>query len=77
MLKWAVVSFVLAITAALLGFTEISGTAASIAQLLFVVFFVIFVITMVYRAFHITSPRYHAEMRHSSGGVGNSRHRNR
>lgn len=50
MLIWAIAFFVIAIVTALLGFTGISGTAASLAQLLFVVSFLLYVIIMVYRA---------------------------
>ena len=46
MLSWALTFLVVAIIAAVLGFGVISGTAASIAQILFVAFLVLFVISL-------------------------------
>lgn len=42
MLRWALIFFVIALIAGALGFTGVAGTAASIAQFLFVLFLVLF-----------------------------------
>ncbi len=47
MLKWAVIFFVIALVAALFGFTEIAGAAAGIAEILFFIFLVLFVISLI------------------------------
>ena len=44
MLTWAVIFFIIAIIAALLGFTNIAGAAVGIAKILFFVFLVLFLI---------------------------------
>jgi uncharacterized membrane protein YtjA (UPF0391 family) len=44
MLKWAVVFLVIALIAALFGFTTIAGTAVGIAKILFFVFLVLFIV---------------------------------
>lgn len=41
MLNWAVTFFIIAIVAAVLGFTNIAGSAIDIAKVLFVVFLVL------------------------------------
>jgi uncharacterized membrane protein YtjA (UPF0391 family) len=46
MLTYAVVFFLVAIAAGILGFGVIAGTAASIAKLLFVVFLVLFIVSL-------------------------------
>src|SRR5690242_5700237 len=46
MLGWAIVFLVLALIAAAFGFGGIAGTAAGIAQILFVVFLVLFVVSL-------------------------------
>jgi uncharacterized membrane protein YtjA (UPF0391 family) len=46
MLNWAVTFFVIALIAALLGFTGIAVAAAGIAKLLFVVFLILFVVSL-------------------------------
>jgi uncharacterized membrane protein YtjA (UPF0391 family) len=48
MLNWAVTFFVVAIIAALFGFTSIAGSAVEIAKILFFVFLVMAVVTFVY-----------------------------
>ena len=48
MLNWAVTFFVIAIIAALLGFTSIAGSAVEIAKILFFVFLVLAVVTFVF-----------------------------
>jgi len=50
MLGWSITFLVLALGAALLGFTGIAGAAAGIAQILFVVFLVLMVLSFVMRA---------------------------
>ncbi|MGA6987276.1 MAG: DUF1328 domain-containing protein [Terriglobales bacterium] len=46
MLNWAVTFFVIALIAALLGFTGIAVAAAGTAKLLFVVFLILFVVSL-------------------------------
>lgn len=46
MLNWAVTFFVIALIAALLGFTGIALAAAGIAKLMFVVFLVLFLVSL-------------------------------
>ncbi len=47
MLYWALVFFIVAIVAGLLGFGGISVAASGIAQILFYVFVVIFLVTLI------------------------------
>jgi len=47
MLSWAATFLVIALLAAVFGFTGIAGAAAGIAQTLFFIFLVIFVISLV------------------------------
>ena len=47
MLQWALVFLVVALIAALFGFTTIAGNAAWIAQVLFVVFLVLFLVSLI------------------------------
>lgn len=47
MLRWAVVFFVLAIVAAVLGFTTIAGAAIAIAKILFFIFLVLFIVALI------------------------------
>lgn len=47
MLRWALTFLVIALAAALLGFTTVAGTAYSAAQIVFYVFIVLFVISLV------------------------------
>ncbi len=46
MLSWSIIFLVVALVAALLGFTTIAGAAIGIAKILFVVFLVLFVISL-------------------------------
>jgi uncharacterized membrane protein YtjA (UPF0391 family) len=48
MLRWALLFLVVAIIAAIFGFSNIAGTSAWIAQVLFFVFLVLFVISLVF-----------------------------
>jgi uncharacterized membrane protein YtjA (UPF0391 family) len=48
MLNWAVTFFVIALIAALFGFTSISGSAIGIAKILFLVFLVLAVVSFVF-----------------------------
>lgn len=48
MLNWAVTFFVIAIIAALLGFTSIAGSAIEIAKILFFVFLVLAVVSFIF-----------------------------
>jgi len=47
MLSWAITFLVIALIAALLGFTSIMGTSIAIAKILFFVFLVLFVISLI------------------------------
>ena len=51
MLNWAVTFLVVALIAALLGFTGIAGTAIGIAKILFYVFLILFVVSLVSHLF--------------------------
>lgn len=46
MLTWSIVFLIIAIVAALLGFTGIAGTAVGFAKILFFIFLVLFVISL-------------------------------
>jgi len=48
MLHYAVVFFLIALAAALFGFTGIAASAAGIAQILFVIFLVLAVVTFLF-----------------------------
>jgi uncharacterized membrane protein YtjA (UPF0391 family) len=48
MLRWAAIFFLIAIVAGVFGFGSIAGTAASIAQFLFVVFIVLFLLSLAF-----------------------------
>jgi len=48
MLNWAVTFFVIAIIAAVLGFTRIAGSAIDIAKILFFVFLILAVISFIF-----------------------------
>ncbi len=47
MLRWAVIFFVIALIAAVLGFGGIAAGASEIAKILFYVFLVVFLVTLV------------------------------
>lgn len=47
MLKWSLVFFIVAILAAVFGFTTIAGASFAIAKILFFIFLVLFIITLV------------------------------
>jgi len=47
MLSWALVFLVLALVAAVVGFTDIAGAAASIAQILFFLFLVLLAVSAI------------------------------
>lgn len=47
MLSWALVFFVVAIVAAILGFTSIAGAAVGIAKILFFVFLLLTLVALV------------------------------
>ena len=48
MLNWAVSFFVIAIVAAVLGFTNITGSAIDIAKILFFVFLILAVVSFIF-----------------------------
>lgn len=47
MLNWAITFLVIALIAAVLGFTTIAGTAIEFAKLIFVIFLILFVVSLV------------------------------
>ncbi len=47
MLNWAVTFLVIALIAAVLGFTSIAGAAIGIAKILFYVFLILFLVSLV------------------------------
>ena len=47
MLKWALTFFVIAIIAAIFGFTDIAQGAAAIAKIIFFIFLVLFVLSLI------------------------------
>lgn len=47
MLNWAATFFIIAIIAAVLGFTNIAGSAIDIARILFVVFLILAVVSFI------------------------------
>jgi uncharacterized membrane protein YtjA (UPF0391 family) len=47
MLNWALTFFIVALIAALLGFTSIAVAAAGIAKILFFIFLVLFLVSLV------------------------------
>jgi uncharacterized membrane protein YtjA (UPF0391 family) len=47
MLRWALLFLVIALVAAVLGFTTVAGTAYSAAQIVFFVFIILFVVSLV------------------------------
>ncbi len=49
MLSWSLTFFIVAIVAAIFGFTGIASTMAWVAQLLFVLFIVLFVVSLLFR----------------------------
>ena len=48
MLNWAITFFVVAIIAAVLGFTNIAGSAIDIAKILFFVFLILAVVSFIF-----------------------------
>lgn len=48
MLRWALMFLVVALVAALFGFTNVAGTSMDIAKILFFVFLVLFVVSLVF-----------------------------
>jgi len=48
MLNWALTFFVVAIVAAVLGFTRIAGSAIDIAKILFFVFLVLAIVSFIF-----------------------------
>ncbi|MFA4992725.1 MAG: DUF1328 domain-containing protein [Candidatus Omnitrophota bacterium] len=48
MLRWAVTFFIIAIIAAVLGFTSIAGSAVEIAKVLFFIFLVLAVVSFIF-----------------------------
>lgn len=57
MLRWALIFFVVAIVAALFGFTDIASAAAGIAKILFFIFMTLFLIALIGGLFVVRSIR--------------------
>lgn len=51
MLKWAAIFFIIALIAALFGFTRIASGAMGIARILFFIFLILFVIALILHMF--------------------------
>ncbi len=49
MLNWSITFFIVAIIAAVLGFTGVAASAAGIAKILFGVFLVLFVVSLLFK----------------------------
>ncbi len=47
MLRWAITFLIVALIAALFGFTEIAGAAIGIAKILFFIFLILFVVFLI------------------------------
>lgn len=47
MLNWAITFLVIAVIAAVLGFTTVAGTAIEFAKIIFVVFLILFVVSLI------------------------------
>jgi uncharacterized membrane protein YtjA (UPF0391 family) len=56
MLSWAALLLILAIVAALFGFTVLAGAAAGIAQILFFLFLGLLIVVGIARAFRGATP---------------------
>ena len=50
LLGWAILFFIIALVAALFGFTEIAVAAAGIAKILFFIFIILFVVLLIAHA---------------------------
>ena len=46
-MKWIIVFLIIALGAAVLGFSSLEGTAASIAQVIFYIFIVLFIVALI------------------------------
>lgn len=57
MLRWAAVFFIIALVSAMLGYTNIAGTALDIAQILFIIFLIPAVILLIAGLFFVGSSR--------------------
>ena len=57
MLSWSLTFFVLALIAALFGFSGIAVGAAQIAKILFIIFLIAFVISLISGAIHGKRPQ--------------------
>lgn len=55
MLRWAVIFFIIALVAALFGFTGIAAASVDIAKILFFIFLVLFILALVVGA--VRKPR--------------------
>ena len=52
MLSWAVTFLIVALIAAVFGFTAIAGTAVGFAKILFVIFLVLFLVSLIFGRRH-------------------------
>ncbi|MCR4337992.1 MAG: DUF1328 domain-containing protein [Candidatus Omnitrophica bacterium] len=55
MLRWSAIFFVIAIIAAMLGFTDIAGAAVDIAKFLFFIFLIPAIILLIWALFFVGS----------------------
>jgi uncharacterized membrane protein YtjA (UPF0391 family) len=56
MLSWSVTFFIIAIVAALFGFTGIAASAAGIAKILFFIFLILFIVSLIMPRFRGPPP---------------------
>ena len=56
MLNWALTFLVIALIAALLGFTSIAGAAMGIAKIIFYIFLILFLVSLVSHLFRGRAP---------------------
>ncbi len=52
LLGWALIALVIALVAALLGFTRVAVAAAGVGRALFVIFLIVFVVLLIARLVH-------------------------
>jgi uncharacterized membrane protein YtjA (UPF0391 family) len=53
MLSWTITFLIIALIAAMLGFSGIAGTAVGLAKILFAVFLILFLVSLVFGRRHV------------------------